>query len=363
MILELLIIIPVTASFIVAVYNLFNTPELKGSLVSQDNLPKVSILIPARNEEKNIRKCLTDVFNQDYKNKEVILLDDNSADGTKKIASEFLKNNPLKIIDGKELPEGWIGKNWACHQLAQNSLGSYMLFLDADVELHSTAVSSAVSEVIKNDLVLVSVFSTQRIKTFGERLIVPLMNWLLLAFLPLIFVFTSSNKSFVAANGQFMLWRRREYFTIGGHKFVFNKPVEDMELAREVKKRNLRMKTLLGGKKIYCRMYYSFNDAIKGFSKNFYPGFNINAALFLSFILFLTIVFTLPVLFFMESPLLIISSVLIVLNRSIVSYISKQSVIWNVLLHPFQMLLMLAVGVISVYKSKSKRLEWKGRKF
>jgi cellulose synthase/poly-beta-1,6-N-acetylglucosamine synthase-like glycosyltransferase len=126
--------------------------------------------------------------------------------------------------------------------LAQEAKGEYLLFLDADVELTSNVISSAVYELEKSSVTLLSIFPTQIIKSFGEHLIVPLMNWLLLTFLPLRFVYSSSSKAFVAANGQFMLWRKDDYFKIGGHETIKNKVVEDMELARLAKQNKLKLK-------------------------------------------------------------------------------------------------------------------------
>ena len=138
------------------------------------------------------------------------------------------------------------GKNWACHQLSQKAKGKYLLFIDADVELAPNAISSTAKIMAETKTKMLSVFPTQRIKSFGEWLIVPLMNWLLLAFLPLRQVYASRNNSFIAANGQFILWDRETYFSIGGHQQVANAVVEDMELARKAKQKN-KIITLLGG--------------------------------------------------------------------------------------------------------------------
>lgn len=357
----IIILISLIVFSVISIYNLLTAPVLK---VSSDTLSRqnfISVLIPARNEEKNIEKCIKGLLMQDYQHKEIIVLDDNSTDNTYNLATSFVTSN-VKVLKGKELPSDWLGKNWACMQLALEAKGEYLLFVDADVELTPKVISSAVYEFEKSDAALLSIFPTQIIKSFGEHLIVPLMNWLLLTFLPLRFVYTSSSNSFVAANGQFMLWKKTDYFYLGGHKTVKQKIVEDMELSRLVKQKKLRVKTILGGSLVFCRMYESFNQAYNGFSKNFYAGFSLSPFLFIVIILFLFIVFISPFLFLTQPVYLFILIVLILIARVSVSIVSKQSWIISAVFHPFQMLLMFWIGLFSVFKFKTNRLEWKQRK-
>ena len=290
-----LLIISLSIFSVISIYNLFTAPILAKCTPQVSDQKLVSVLIPARNEEKNIAKCIEGMINQDYPNKEIIILDDNSTDKTFEIASSIHSDN-LNIIKGKELPSDWLGKNWACNQLSSVPKGDYLLFIDADVDLKPSAISSAVYEMNTSNATLISIFPTQIIKSFGEYLIVPLMNWLLLSFLPLRFVYSSSNKSFIAANGQFMLWKKDDYKRLGGHNKVKNKVVEDMEIARLVKLNLLKVKTMLGGELVLCRMYNSLSESYNGFQKNFYAGFSINPILFLIIISFLLVVFLSPIL-------------------------------------------------------------------
>lgn len=346
---------------VISIYNLFTAPELKRVTQPSDNRSFVSVLIPARNEERNIEKCIKGILVQDYQDKEIIVLDDNSTDNTYNLASSFVTSD-VKVLKGKQLLTDWLGKNWACHQLAQEAKGDYLLFVDADVELTPEVISSAVYELEKSNVTLLSIFPTQIIKSFGEHLIVPLMNWLLLTFLPLRFVYSSSSKAIVAANGQFMLWRKDDYFKIGGNEKVKNKVVEDMELARLAKQNKLKVKTMLGGKLVFCRMYESFNQAYNGFTKNFFAGFLLPSFSFLTIILFLLIAFVLPFIFLMPPVYSFILIALILITRISVSIASNQNFFINVLLHPVQMLFMFWIGIISLIKFKTKKLVWKQRK-
>ena len=362
MILFLLILIPVLISTLVIVYNFITAPVVKNNKMQIDESELVSVLIPTRNEEKNIGSCLNFILAQDYKNLEVLVLDDQSTDSTKEIANSFSeKHKNILCLDGKQLPENWTGKNWACHQLSLKAKGQYLLFVDADVELATHAISSALKIMLDKKTKMLSVFPTQRIKSFGEWLIVPLMNWLLLSFLPLRQVYSSRNKSLIAANGQFILWDRETYFSIGGHKQVANAVVEDMELARNAKANN-KIITLLGGNVIFCRMYSNFPDAFKGFSKNFYPGFNLNPTIFICFVMLLFFLFAVSSAFAFTDSNYLILVMLIVLSRILISQISHQNLFLNVILHPIQMILMLVVGINSIVSTRLGYAAWKGRK-
>jgi chlorobactene glucosyltransferase len=362
MIVFLLILIPVLISTIVVVYNFFTAPIIKSGKNEITESDLVSVLIPARNEENNIANCLNNILQQDYKNLEILVLDDQSTDKTNEIVKSFSQqHNNVFCYDGESLPSDWTGKNWACHQLSQKTKGKYLLFVDADVELSPNAIRSALKIMSAKKVKMLSVFPTQKIKSFGEWLIVPLMNWLLLSFLPLKKVYDSPNASFIAANGQFMLWDRATYFSIEGHQQVASAVVEDMELARKTKLKN-KIITLLGGDIIFCRMYKNFANAFKGFSKNFFPGFNINPLLFIGFVLFLFFAFAVSTIFAsIYSEYLIIVS-MIVISRILISTLSNQNIFLNVFLHLPQMMLVLIIGFNSVLSTKFKYNSWKERK-
>jgi chlorobactene glucosyltransferase len=340
---------------------LFTAPVIKSSAAEIMSKEMVSVLVPARNEENNILKCLNGILNQDYKNIEIIVLDDHSTDKTYDLVKS-IESEKIKLIKGKELPKNWLGKNWACHQLAQNANGGYLLFIDADVEVKPQVISSAVFEIQQSNASLISIFPTQKIKSFGEHLIVPLMNWLLLTFLPLKFVYKLNNNAFVAANGQFMFWKRDDYFKVGDHEIVKNKVVEDMELARLIKKNNLKVKTLLGGDLVYCKMYNSFKEAYAGFQKNFYAGFTVSPVFFLLIISFLFFVFTSPIFIVQENLISAVPLLMVIISRASVSIKSRQNWLLHLLIHPIQMLLMLWIGIVSAVKFKTNSIVWKDRK-
>lgn len=347
----------------VVVYNFITAPRIKNIESAGNPGLKISVLIPARNEENNISACIQSVLEQSYENIEVIVLDDQSIDKTASIVNQFeARDERVKLEIGKDLPDGWLGKNWACFQLAKKASGDLFLFIDADVRLSQHSVSNGVGLLFGKQLNLLSVFPTQQISGIGAKLVVPLMNWILLTFLPLIKVYSSANKSFVAANGQFILIDRKTYEDTGGHSSVRDQVVEDMELARRIKKRKLRMMTALGDDAVLCEMYNSFNDSLRGFSKNFFTGFNTGIIAFVALLLFIFLLFFSPVLLVFSEPVYLVVVSVILIGRTLISIMSRQNVLLNTLLHFIQIPVLLFVGFNSVYQSVFGRRTWKGRK-
>ncbi len=353
-----------TITGIIVIYNYLTAPiiKIKSGKVSGENL--ISVLIPARNEEKNISNCLQSVLEQDYSEMEILVLDDNSEDNTYlKAAALSNKDKRIKVLNGKPLPAGFTGKNWACHQLSQSASGKYLLFIDADVTLEKGSILSAFEEVKRLNLGLLSVFPSQKIKSAGEWLIVPLMNWLLLTFLPLYFVYSDKSHSLAAANGQFMFFERSAYKSVGGHYSSNSIVAEDVAFARLLKQKHFLVKTYLGGELISCRMYSNFKDSFEGFSKNFYPGSGLNPSVFLILTAFLTFCFNIPIILAFINKIFILPLMLIILQRILISDRSRQHFLINLLFHPLQMIMFFLLGINSVIVSKKKKRQWKGRSF
>jgi glycosyltransferase involved in cell wall biosynthesis len=348
---------------LVVFFNFFAAPVIKKENYQLRRKPLVSVLIPARNEEANIQGCLVHVLNQSYANTEVIVLDDQSEDRTYAIVAEMQKGHPnLKLFRGKDLPQGWNGKNWACHQLAQKARGDIIIFVDADCLLAPWTLESALGMMERYQLALLSSFPTQNLNGVAGFLLVPVMDWLLLSFLPLRMVYLSPHKSFVAANGQFMAFVRKQYDAIGGHEGVADQVVEDMELARAIKTQGFRMMTALGGKTISCTMYTFFSDAIRGFSKNFFPGFNTTPLRFSCIIALFAFFYLAPFFFVFAYTSVLIPLGLIYLQRVILAFTDRQNPIINALLHPLQMVFMIVVGINSMHVAVGKKIVWKGRR-
>ena len=337
------------------------TPTVLPAAKNFTKNPLVSVLIPARNEEHTIGRVIESLLNQDYYNTEIIVFDDMSGDDTVNIVRRYADiDNRVRYISGRELPEGWLGKNHACHQLANHASGEYLLFLDADVDTAPSLITDALALMQKHGLHLLSLFPNQKMQSWGELLTVPIMNWILLSLLPLILTRTSAYPSLAAANGQFMLFRADTYHTFKWHKNVKNNPVEDIAIARKMKEAGKTVQTLVPDNQIQCRMYRGWTEAIAGFSKNL-PAFFGNNWIWVAFftifstfgVIFVWIAFScLPALGYLA---------LAGMMRAIIARISRQPVIINILLAPLQQVNFVIMVIKSAVSQKSGNI-WKGRK-
>jgi len=172
--------------------NNFLFKNIKSFTLSDEILkspPLISVLIPARNEEENIRRCLLSLSKQDYPNFEIIVLDDNSLDNTSQVVREMAeKDKRIKLVSGKPLQAGWMGKCWACQQLSEYANGRYFIFLDADTLLFNDTITKAFASLINNNLDAISVFPNQIAVTFHERMTIPFIYFAILSFMPLFLI-------------------------------------------------------------------------------------------------------------------------------------------------------------------------------
>jgi glycosyltransferase involved in cell wall biosynthesis len=347
------------AGFMVAVANLIFEPKLPKRHIQYRNL--VSVLIPARNEENNIGNILNDLVHQDYSNIEVIVFNDQSTDRTAEIVEEYAKLDPrIKMTSSDGLPDGWLGKNYACDTLAKNARGAYLLFLDADVRICDDIIINAISYCEYYKLGLLSIFPKQIIKSLGEKVTVPMMNYILLSLLPLILVRTSKLKSFAAANGQFMLFNADTYKTMAPHEIMRKNKVEDIAIAQFFKEKHIPIACLVGDDTIQCRMYNGFKEAVNGFSKNVTAFFG-NSFIVALFFWFVTTFGFLFVLFAFSNVVFVSFIIIYFVTRIFTSMVSKQNILDNLLyLIPQQISCGLFIFKAFIYKF-IKEYQWKGR--
>ncbi|PST84588.1 glycosyl transferase family 2 [Pedobacter yulinensis] len=345
--------------FSVTVFNFVSNPKLGRYGRHYDD--RVSILIPARNEAARIGLLLQSILDQDYTNYEVIILDDDSTDDTYAVCERFASaDSRFRVVRGQPLPADWLGKNFACHQLAALATGTSLLFLDADDEVAPGLINNLLFRLKTYKLALVSLFTNQVMYTFGEYCTVPLMHFLLLNLLPLRLVRLSRNPAFAAASGQCMFFDAAVYLKENWHASVKGKVVEDIEIMKLVKTTGYQAEALLANGFVRCRMYDGFSAAAAGFSKNLLAGFGNNIFILL---LYLALVIVGPVLMVVEFDigLLILPAVLIAFSRMMIAYLSGQKVLYNLLLHPLQMCAFLFIAVLSIKKHLFKTSTWKGR--
>lgn len=331
--------------------------------------PRVSILIPARDEAAVISSTLQHLNIQEYPEFEIIVLDDNSADGTADLASTI--GGRIRVITGEPLPSGWAGKNWACQQLASHAAGDLLLFTDADVVWRPGSLRALVAEAQRTRADVLTIWPTQITQTWPERLTVPLISLVILGYLPVWAVHYVGASVFAAANGQCMLWRRDAYIHAGGHAAVRATVLEDVMLARRVKSLGLRLRMAYGANFVACRMYADWSSVRRGFAKNILAGFGgvlplLASALF-HWLLFL---FPLSLLFLSLLPQFNLTSysteaflltLLGLMIRAVSAAWTDQRTL-DALLMPLSVLLMTVIAAQAlVWHFKFGGPEWKGR--
>jgi chlorobactene glucosyltransferase len=343
---------------------------------------RVSILVPARNEERSIGECVSSLLGQDYPDFELLVLDDSSTDRTGEIVKALVAGHLRhRLISGTPLPEGWTGKNWACHQLSQAATGEWLLFTDADTVHSRPALSAAIAKAAEERADLLSAWPRLRTIGLGEKLIIPVLHIIALCWFPIALLQIIQGRPRLAAamprkmlrawggaNGQFVLFRRAAYERIGGHEAVRDHIVEDVTLGREVASRipdGMRLFNCDGSRLIDCRMYRSFREVWNGFTKNAHAAFDGNLLAWCVVGGWQLVVFFLPfVLLFFPSQFhfAIIEVGLIYLIRVILVLRMRTSWVGCVL-HPIGQFLAMSIAIRSWISTTGAGVEWKGRRY
>jgi len=240
---------------------------------SATSLPKVSIVIPALNEETHVEEALTSVLSLDYKNLEILVINDRSTDQTGEILDRMTRDNPqLQVYHIEKLPSGWLGKNHALHFGSRQAKGEYLLFTDADVMLDPTTLNRAIHYVEENRLDHLAI--GPEIKQEGV-----LLNILTVVFIGLFGTFMKpwkakdpKSKEFIGV-GAFNLIRTEAYWNCGTMEVIAMRPDDDIKLGKLLKKRGFRQDYLYGIDKISVEWYPSVKDMINGLMKNTFAVF------------------------------------------------------------------------------------------
>jgi chlorobactene glucosyltransferase len=246
--------------------------ERSESIFPSGEPPRLSLIVPARNEERNIRRCVESLLAQSYPDLEVIVLDDRSTDSTAMILAEIAGRDPrLKVLAGSDLPPGWAGKPYALHQAVAAARGQWLVFVDADTWLEPDALSATLATAIETGADLFTTIHHQVMDTFWERTVLPLVLLGLSTAFPPRKVNDPSRPQAVA-NGQYFLIRRGVYDAVGGHAAVRGEIVEDRAIAELVKRQGYRLLIADGRSFVNTRMYTSLPEMWEGWTKNIFLG-------------------------------------------------------------------------------------------
>ena len=337
--------------------------------------PLVSVLIPARDEEIYIEKCIKAFLKQDYPNLEILVLDDNSSDNTYDIVKKISKKNKnVKIFKGKPLPKGWLGKNFACYQLSRYAEGEYFLFTDADTHHFQNSISSSLAAMLKNGLDALCPFPREIMVTIHERMSIPFMNFVILLFMPLALIRKSKNPLFCTGIGQCLLFRREVYFGMGGHAAVKGKILEDVQITKKTKEMGYSYMIFDGRKIIACRMYKNFKQVFTGYSRFLFSAFDYNVVMITIAVIFFILLFLLPNIFFPIGLILyqwpreilipIVIQISIVSFIRIINAVRFKEKLFDFLLSPLSIVYIVFMSFNSVIQTKlGSGIYWKGRTY
>lgn len=241
-----------------------------------DPAPRVSVIIPARNEQAKIEEALQSVLLQDYENLEVIVVNDRSTDQTEAILQRMAHNHPgLHLVHIAELPPGWLGKCYALYRGAQQASGDFLLFADADVVMHPATVRKAAGYAMEHGLDHL---------TIGLEARMPGL-WLGMFMATFVILFAMYARPWKASDprssryvgiGGFNLVRTRTYWSIGGHQTIAMRPDDDMKLGKLIKKNGYRQEVVFGRQMVYVEWYDSVRALIHGLEKNAFAGLEYN---------------------------------------------------------------------------------------
>ena len=262
-------------------YHLDIIVEPVPSATLREKAPLISVCIPARNEERNIGRCVGAVLAQDYPNFEVIVLDDRSTDATPEVLRGYAtQDDTLRVLHGAELPAGWAGKPHALYQTAKVASGEWLCFIDADTFLTPGTLSATYARALETRADMLTLMTFQILGSFWEKTVMPLvMTALSVGFSPRKVNDPSTRDAI--ANGQFIFIRRSVYDAIGGHERVRDQIVEDKAISEQVKWNGYRLVVADGMQVASTRMYTSLPEMWEGWTKNIYLGLSDHPSLLL----------------------------------------------------------------------------------
>lgn len=376
-ILEILTVVLALANALFAVRSWDVVRRSRSSIETSEpsgDLPSLSIVVPARNEERQIERCVRSLLATRHPDFEVIVVDDESEDATRAILDRLATTSPrLEVVAGAPLPAGWVGKPWALAQGARVARGEWLLFTDADTEHDPPAASSALRWAIDGRYGAISLLPDQETAGTAERVFLPTILYvILLGIGPLDDINDPKKPDVALFNGQYVLVSRAAYDAIGGHAAVRGEIAEDWALARRFK-RDGRFRTLLtgGNALVRTRMYRSFGEIWRGFVKNFAIAAREDpAGAAIGYLLLAAVSPASPILLLVLLArsawaaafvlVLCISAVIAIAESGMRAMRFRAGSGFAL---PLGLTLVLAIFAASLYSSAGSGVEWRGRRY
>jgi len=348
---------------------------------ARETWPRVSIVVPARNEVKHLGSCLASLRSLDYPSLEIVVVDDRSTDGTGELAEGVIREDGrVKLVRGQETPEGWTGKNFAIHQGTLEAQGEYLLIVDADTALAADTLKRAVHYAEQESVDLLTLYPRVVCASFWERALLPWLGVLSTFSMDRV---NDPEKPDAMAYGYFLFFRRSSFDRVGGHKAIRDRVGEDWIIARRLKSMGLRLRMLMGTDFVTKRFGPSLGEIWQGFTKNFIlimEGRKFVALLAVPLMLYYLLFTVLPWVVLVLAPVLLVlrgwdpiwflallMAILQIATLGGVRALLKAFIRLDVAsphLQPLGGVLVSAMGLSAIYRTLSdKGIVWKGRAY
>jgi chlorobactene glucosyltransferase len=350
-------------TFVRTVTNLRVVPRLqKGA--SPSRRPFVSVIIPARDEERTIERTVRALLAQTYEPLEVIVVNDRSTDATGAIVAS-IPDERLVVVPGEEPPPGWLGKPHALHLGARRARGELLLFVDADVIYAREAVAAAVARLEESGASMLSLLPHFEMRGFWEHVAMPNLSVLVFTLVPLRFANRSRSALLAIGGGPGNLVRRADYDEIGGHEALKDAVVDDVGLARLVRRSGGRTEVALAHELVSLRMYHGLREIVEGFTKNSFVAFHRSYALAIAVLVLGLAVHGLPYALALTGDALALGSVALIALTRLVLFAALRYRLDNALLgHLPMMAIWLYIMARSMWITGVRRqVRWRGRTY
>jgi chlorobactene glucosyltransferase len=369
---EILIILFIIILLVIAYINMRSLRNLS-DYTKLSAWPRISVLIPARNEEEKIGPCVRSLLAQDYRDFQVIVLDDNSDDGTGEVLESIRhKDKRLQVIHGKPLPPDWLGKHWACHQLYQAADGEYLMFTDSDTVHSPQTLSNAAAAMADEKAGMISIIPRHILGSLSEKLVMPFFALGIFAAIPMLSRFRPKSVTLLSSSGKLMMFRRNAYERSGGFEGIKQNVLDDLELPQRIQASGFRYRLFDGTNNVSCRMYHNFKEVHEGLSKNMFASYQYNVPVFILTWMWILFAAWEPIitLYIYKIPQypptlshgLAAISIIGILLLWAVYYQRFKLPVYMVFLYPVSVILMGAISTSSMILTLSGRATWKDRK-
>lgn len=332
--------------------------------------PRVSVILPVRNEERRLRPCLDSLLAQSYANLEIIAVNDNSEDGTEAILREYARRSPrISVVEGSPLEPGWIGKSFACKQGVDAAAGDFLLFTDADTVHGPDSVAWAVRNIVGHRAGFLSAYVRQRLGSLGELLVVPVIYIMTALLLPLGLIPRRNSSLFSFAIGQFIICRNDSLHAIGDYERFKGSAVDDISMAREMKRAGYKTIFLDAQGYVSCRMYSGFAGAFRGIGKSLFAAVGSSLVVLVGLMGVILIAVEYPVFTALSGVLggqpVVSPRIVPVLLFALVwgmKLANRRMPLLAIAVYPFTFFILVLIGLYSaVMTGIGPGLDWKGR--